>query len=742
MPPTNTSAEIVTLDSMANPIHLELNKLPASIACVHQKYRVVLEALLNVFFERADEAIFFAADTAAHQHLERQLFEVSHTLRAQKKTFIRAFLNHIDMSFSHFMSAQTHTQSPITTTSVTSDKHNRSGEVRALNHLMARIHSALAHRVTDQNIMSRPVLSAFFRTQIQHLALPPEALMCVKKAFNDIVLNSLEAVYEGLEQQLNAYNIPATDPTDKHFSGQQVAQLILQKKQENNRYCFDDVTASILQNTLKNNKKSQEITPKDQLRILDIAQRELAQTTTHHSGATIQLLTNIQSRLAIHGQISTRTLELIKLVNVMFAITTRHKNIDTIIKGYIHRLLIPTLKITMIDKSFFTTSQHPFRVLINEIVTFALDWQHSNDPKLNSPIIRCVDNITADICENFSSDIEIFTRALKKLRQQPRTVKQLSLLSTRLTASTQSKLTLQKIDTIVNSAIKEQIKQLKPPTIIVLFANTLWREVLTVCALNNGTQSTQWKQHIALLQRLSRLATPCTNTKEKINRAQQLPLIFIEIQQCLALCTHSVFDAAEMIEALNQTLRTCLAGQEAPKDFTLKNTQTAENPNPHNIEHAHTISSIPTLKNDNSITRTEQPSPVQAAPISSKISVDSSSSSTRLNTSTPHTPLHTDAEIEQQIFTFSRGMAFNWHEPGRGIIRCRLAAIIKQTNNYIFINRNGIKVVQLGMPGLVDAIKNGQMTTIENDNKIFNSALEEVVSGLRRDKTNNASTNH
>lgn len=744
MPPTNTSAEIVTLDSMASPIHIGLNKLPPSLACVHQKYKVVLEALLSVFFDRVNEAIFFAADTAASQHLERQLFDANHTLNAQKKLFIQAFIDNIDVSFSHCMDPQPHAQ----TQKLTSDSTARTGkqsedqEVSALHHLMARIHTVLAHPCNAVNIMSRRALGALFHEQIQHLPLPAEALMCAKKTFNDVVLNSLEAIYEGLEQQLNAYNIPVAHTTDKHFSGQQVSQLILRRKQKNNQHSFDAVTAAILHNTLKTNKKAQEITPKDQIRILDIAQRELAQTTNHHSGATIQLLTNIQNRLGIHGQISTHTLELIKLVNVMFAITTRHKSIDALIKGYIHRLLIPTLKITMIDKSFFTASQHPFRALLNEMVTLALDWQHVNDPKLSSPIIRCIDEITSNICENFSSDVAIFTQALQKLRQQRQHSKRLSLLNTRLTENTQSKNVAQHAEKIASAAIQEQLKQLKPPTIIALFANKLWQEVLVVCILRAGFKSAQWKQHIAILQRLSLLATPCTSTKEKINRAQQLPLIFIEIQQCLALCAHSASDAAEIIEVLSNTLRACLAGSEAPKNFTLKNAQATETPNPKNIEYAQVAASIPVRQNNNSTKQTTPSNPLKEAVITPQKSPDKQQPSAVLNTN-PHLANDQANEVlKQQVLTFSRGMAFDWHEPTQGIIRCRLAAIIKQTNNYIFINRNGIKVVQLGMQALIDAIKNGQMTTVEHNNEIFSSALEEVVSGLRQDKINNASTNH
>ena len=90
-----------------------------------------------------------------------------------------------------------------------------------------------------------------------------------------------------------------------------------------------------------------------------------------------------------------------------------------------------------------------------------------------------------------------------------------------------------------------------------------------------------------------------------------------------------------------------------------------------------------------------------------------------------------DEALIEQICRFPRGSLFDLHSSQDTTTRCRLAAIIGHHERFIFINRNGLKVAEMSMPELLQALKTEQLVAIEQS-MVFDQALETVVSGLRR----------
>lgn len=70
---------------------------------------------------------------------------------------------------------------------------------------------------------------------------------------------------------------------------------------------------------------------------------------------------------------------------------------------------------------------------------------------------------------------------------------------------------------------------------------------------------------------------------------------------------------------------------------------------------------------------------------------------------------------------------------GKESLRCRLAAFIRPTGKYIFVNRNGIKVAEKTQTELAMAMKTGQMRALDHS-MMFDRALESVVTSLRHAK--------
>ena len=64
-------------------------------------------------------------------------------------------------------------------------------------------------------------------------------------------------------------------------------------------------------------------------------------------------------------------------------------------------------------------------------------------------------------------------------------------------------------------------------------------------------------------------------------------------------------------------------------------------------------------------------------------------------------------------------------------LRCKLAAILKQTGKYIFVNRSGMKVLEKTRMGLAVEFRSGGVRMLD-DALLFDRALESVIGNLRR----------
>jgi uncharacterized protein DUF1631 len=93
-----------------------------------------------------------------------------------------------------------------------------------------------------------------------------------------------------------------------------------------------------------------------------------------------------------------------------------------------------------------------------------------------------------------------------------------------------------------------------------------------------------------------------------------------------------------------------------------------------------------------------------------------------------------DEEYLVLVDRLSQGGWFEMNDPEGGRYRCRLAAIIKSVDKYIFVNRNGMKVAEKNKVELASALRSGKLRQLD-DGMLFDRALESVIGSLRQSKS-------
>lgn len=86
---------------------------------------------------------------------------------------------------------------------------------------------------------------------------------------------------------------------------------------------------------------------------------------------------------------------------------------------------------------------------------------------------------------------------------------------------------------------------------------------------------------------------------------------------------------------------------------------------------------------------------------------------------------------EQQLAQLGAGSELRWHTGEAQSKRCRIAAYIKHTEQYIIIYPNGSKAAELSRAELLDKLESGEIESLESG-RIFEDALASVIHGMRR----------
>jgi len=96
----------------------------------------------------------------------------------------------------------------------------------------------------------------------------------------------------------------------------------------------------------------------------------------------------------------------IDVVGMLFDYIFEDRHIPASVKAHLGRLQLPTLKVALIDKAFFSSSSHPARRLLDLLAECAigLDESHAAD----SDVLRLVESVVATVLSEFESDLTLF----------------------------------------------------------------------------------------------------------------------------------------------------------------------------------------------------------------------------------------------------------------------------------------------------------------------------------------------
>ncbi|BES71842.1 DUF1631 domain-containing protein [Marinobacter nanhaiticus D15-8W] len=503
----------------------------------------------------------------------------------------------------------------------------------------------------------------------------------------------------------------------------------------------------------------------DLMKYLALLQRRAdatgASSSTGQSVSSSNLTQQVESLLARRGQgmgsLNQVDADVVNLVTMLFDFILEDRQLPPQMKTIIGRLQIPILKVALLDRSFFNRGGHPARKLLNELAMAGIGWNEKaegqRDP-LRDKIQAVADRLLGDFTDNvdiFSELLEEFSHFMDLDRRRRELVEQ------RLRDAEEGRARQERARAAATEVLETVTRDRQLPPVVEKLLGEPWSKVLQFFYLREGEDSNNWKKSAKLAEQLVWSVDPQPVTEETRGELlRRIPAIVDNLRKGLHSISWDPFASDAMIrdlelahvDALQQLALETPAPEVPVVDKPAANTRASDVTG----EPAHARSTIPhdelaalAAAEFREVQARRQPesdaTPTQAEPQQvGEVGVRSTEEApAKARVEVQAAPVQAEARIPgvdpRWIETAEKLRVGSWVEllsDGQKT-RCKLAAIIKATGKYIFVNRNGAKVSEYSLDDVAKALSTGEVSMLD-DGLIFDRALESIIDNLRHSR--------
>ncbi|HSN20049.1 MAG TPA: DUF1631 domain-containing protein [Usitatibacter sp.] len=213
----------------------------------------------------------------------------------------------------------------------------------------------------------------------------------------------------------------------------------------------------------------------------------------------------------------------IDLVSMLFDYIFEDRHIPTSVKAWLGRLQIPTLKVALLDKNFFSSKAHPARRLIDRLAECAIGLDEANAD--GSGCIAMVEAVVGRILADFDTDIALFESQLGRveafIEERKRAEAELVERSARLVEERER-------EEIARTFAEDEVArrlQASPwvPAIVREALEGPWVRALAAARLVEGEASPTWQLLVKTMEDLAWSVEPKSQPEERKRLVAILP---------------------------------------------------------------------------------------------------------------------------------------------------------------------------------------------------------------------------
>jgi hypothetical protein len=386
----------------------------------------------------------------------------------------------------------------------------------------------------------------------------------------------------------------------------------------------------------------------------------------------------------------------IDVISMIFEFILDDYSLPDAMKALISRLQIPMLKVAIIDKSFFSHKIHPARRLLNSLAQAAVGWNDTGDRESDS-LYNKIEEVVKRVLNEFHDDPGLFAELeedfIKWWQKEQRGAQ---IAEQRTNQITKGKEQLKSAKQIVSEELNKRLtNQAVIPEAVMSILEDGWKDVLLLIFLREGVESKSWDEALDIVDQLLWSVQPKSEYGERQQLLRGIPELLRNIRERLNSISFDQHKMAKLFKELQNCHIVVLRGGESSQ--------------------MHTAGTRPVSQHEIHFP-------------DSKLVIESNS---QLQDLAEEVISETD-EFTQQATDLETG---EWLEikEGNSKVRVKLSWKSKVTDTYIFVNRKGMKAMELTTSGLAKHLRDGSAQKVEVSTKpIMDRALDAMLDALKK----------
>ncbi|TQL07579.1 uncharacterized protein DUF1631 [Pseudomonas sp. SLBN-26] len=740
-----------------------VGRLPVALIQVRDKAAQQLKQALQALFDNADDTLFQMADRATSNAEQNAFFEAMRDLRLKRKSIERGFLQKVFETFSNLnqyeigrapqldavsFESLSLVQNDDLEESVAQDtmvSKVMSRDAVALGHLTTRINTLVSKKIDDRtNPLGPRALCEAFLDACRSLGVEIKVKLIIFKLFDKYVLTELDQLYAEANQLLITAGVlpelksapPARRPQGRApgtarsaVAGGDAAGVVADMASEEVQEVFGALQA-LLSEVRGSGLPRREvpadavpITSNDLMRLLSHLQQHLSVQKVDDIDVRFQLdslLTRASAksgRSRVVGQVDD---DVINLVSMLFEFILDDRSLPDSLKALIGRLQIPMLKVAVLDKTFFSRGSHPARRLLNEIASAAMGWSEQDDLQ-RDVLYQRIEQVVLRLLNDFVDDPGIFSDLLSDFLAYTGDERRRSeLLEQRTRDAEEGRAKAELARQQVEQALNERLLGRTLPEVVVRLLQEAWSKVMLLTCLKHGAESEEWRATLATMDDLIWSVEPHEAPEARMRLLELVPGLLKSLREGLTSAAFDPFSTSEFFSQLESLHVQAFQRFKRPEPEPVV-ADVAE-PDAPIAADAALVVDLPELELE---AAAEAPAMVEVVEEIILLAPGES------RAPEPEASLPEGDEALDQVDNLRVGSWVEFQEDEDHKVRCKLAAIIKPTGKYIFVNRTGMKVLEKTRMGLAVEFRRGAIRLLD-DALLFDRALESVIGNLRK----------
>jgi hypothetical protein len=417
--------------------------------------------------------------------------------------------------------------------------------------------------------------------------------------------------------------------------------------------------------------------------------------------------------------------DVINLVTLLYEAIWDDESVPIPIKELIGRTQITIMKVALTDQEFFNLEDHPARAILNEFAAAGIGWTEVE--KLDEdPLYQKIEELVNKMLLDFDDEVSFFEDLIKDFRAflASEAAKTRQLEQSILKAKERQD-RLEDINELVTQKIDERILGRELHPFVSALLENQFHKFMVLLVLKEGPGSNAWRQAINTIDVLlwSIQIHDHDGDRERLETIN--PRLLNNLRKALRIASVESSEVDKLITALKEVQDETFVEEEVVEEEVVEEESPEDGILPLDLAQEQALAdddsaeaeepSIPLLETVVEVSDEEPEQQADAAPVEQeKEAVEEEDFS----------------EYLHQVDTLGVGMWVEFTGQDEINPRCKLAAKINAIDKFIFVNQQGVKVVEKTKLGLAKELKEGTVKII-SDGLLFSRALESVIGNLR-----------